>query len=288
MAKGRRRSAQEPAKERERHLIARPAVVLATLSTVVGIATGMFTLRDEIFPQEAGTANASLGAYQSGVGGICDRVNTAERARARDSRTLRRQLPKQRSTLLQRNLLLDGVNRSAVAGVDQSSRLSGLAVPEELAGRHATTLAAWTRNLDRVREYGRRLDGAQTRKQLEAAIAYLSRARPALSRDGTMLRAGLVRLGGSACRLDPPIVTRTVTLPPVYKPKPKPKPKQKPKPKPKPKLGSDVTPPTAPVPTAAPLPPTATPGGSSGAGGGSSVNPPSTDGGGGVSGGGEG
>jgi hypothetical protein len=272
MAKSRRGSAEQPARKRDRRLIARPSVWLATLSTVVGIATGMFTLRDQIIPNESGTASASLGAYQGAVGGICDDLNEAERTRAKDARALLHELPKQRTTLRQRNLLLEGVNRSVAAGVDQSSRLRGLAVPEELAGRHATTLAAWTRNLDRIREYAQRLDGVRTRNDLSAAVRYLSRIRPALSRDGATLRAGLVRLGSSACRLEPAIVTRTVTLPPVHKPKPKPKPEQ---------ASPDTTPPPAPAPTSTPEP--APPASGSGASidAPEAVNPPPVVGGGG-------
>jgi hypothetical protein len=175
----------------------------------------MFTLRDRIVPNESGTATASLTEYQVEVGGICDDVNAAERSRAREVRGLGPRLKRAATTVRQRNLLLDGVNRSIARGVDESSHLAGLAVPEELGRSHAATVDAWQRNVDRVRAYAHRLDIAETRRRLEAAVAYLATIRGALSRDGTVLRAGLVRLGGDSCRLNAPIVTKTITLPPV-------------------------------------------------------------------------
>ena len=61
----RRRNPRRPRSRDRDGLIRRPAVWLATLSTVVGIATGMFTLRDQVFPRASGTAvAASEDAYQ--------------------------------------------------------------------------------------------------------------------------------------------------------------------------------------------------------------------------------
>ena len=90
-----------------RHRLSR--VWLATLSTVVGVATGMFTLRDQLFPSEAGTAGAvSESAYRVKTGQICDEVNSAERARVRELRPLNRRLRRAKTTMQQRNALLDG------------------------------------------------------------------------------------------------------------------------------------------------------------------------------------
>ena len=92
-----KRAAQTPANDRSqfrRH----PGVWLATLSTVVGVATGMFTLRDQVFPRESGTAVAvSVPAYQQGVGRVCDEVNDNDAYRARNDRAVRRELQRART-----------------------------------------------------------------------------------------------------------------------------------------------------------------------------------------------
>jgi hypothetical protein len=74
MSRSTRRGAQLRAKRRNQVLF-RPGVWLATLSTMVGVATGMFTLRDEIFPNESGRAEASVPDFQRSVGQICQDLN---------------------------------------------------------------------------------------------------------------------------------------------------------------------------------------------------------------------
>lgn len=79
----------------------RPAVWLATLSTVVGVATGMFTLRDQVFPGEGSTASAvNAGAYQAHVGRICDEINESEKLRRQGDRKLARQLESARGSAI--------------------------------------------------------------------------------------------------------------------------------------------------------------------------------------------
>src|SRR5215213_8769990 len=115
MPNRRRRSARQArARRDERQRIRRhPAVWLATLSTVVGVATGMFTLRDQVFPREAGTAAAvPVSVYEQHVGRVCDEVNDNDRRRAREEKTIRRQLQRAKTTIAQRNALLDGVRRT--------------------------------------------------------------------------------------------------------------------------------------------------------------------------------
>jgi hypothetical protein len=57
----------------------RSGVWLTTLSTVVAVATGMFTLRDQIFPVDAGNAQASRAPYEQSVGHLCNAGNAAQR-----------------------------------------------------------------------------------------------------------------------------------------------------------------------------------------------------------------
>src|SRR3954465_6845853 len=95
MARGRRRTEKLKRKttdERSAGLSHPALVLLGTLSTVVAIATGMFTLRDNIFPKEVGSAQASIAAYQQSVGNVCRQHNDSEHARAANARRLKRRL----------------------------------------------------------------------------------------------------------------------------------------------------------------------------------------------------
>ena len=105
----RRRSSTRGTRRGSRRRLSHPGVWLATLSTVVGIATGMFTLRDQVFPHESGTAQAA--DYQTSVGAVCLAINEGESARARDARDLARRLRRAGSIPAQRDVLLDSTNR---------------------------------------------------------------------------------------------------------------------------------------------------------------------------------
>jgi hypothetical protein len=191
----------------------RSAIWLGTLSTVVGIATGMFTLRDQVFPGQSGNAQASLPQYQQSVGEICDHLNRAERARARDARSLARQLPHARTTDGQRRIIMDGARKSLGRSAHEVALFQGLLVPPKMSARHHATAAAWNRNIERIRTYIERLDRVVTRRELYAAINVLADMRSALGKDGVTVQAGLNNLGGGRCHLDPPIVEQTITLP---------------------------------------------------------------------------
>ncbi len=217
MAKRKRRTAKpapKPAESEHRRFSRNAGIWLATLSTVVGVATGMFTLRDQVFPREAGTAVAvSVPEYQQDVGEVCEAVNDNDRARARGDKRIEQQLGRTEDIIPQRNALLDGVRRTAARSGDALASLAAIEAPPQLVAVHRTTEAAWNRNLARLREYALRLDGAGIRRDVAAAIEHLSTMRPALGRDGDRVRAGLKRLGGANCDLAQPIVTKTFTLP---------------------------------------------------------------------------
>ncbi len=93
----RQRSGTRKARYVTRYRLSHPGVWLATLSTVVGIATGMFTLRDQIIPPESGSAQAALGDYQASIGEICLAMNDADSAGAQEARSLARRLPRARA-----------------------------------------------------------------------------------------------------------------------------------------------------------------------------------------------
>src|SRR5215211_2733589 len=111
MGKRRRRSATGRTANggrESRGLSHRPGVWLGTVSTVVAIATGMFTLRDQVFRTESGTAGAvAESSYRVHVGDICDELNEADAARARGDVRLARELKRARTNLAQRDALLD-------------------------------------------------------------------------------------------------------------------------------------------------------------------------------------
>jgi hypothetical protein len=199
-------------KERRHH----PGIWLATLSTVVGVATGMFTLRDQVFPRESGSAQAvSASAFQQQVGGVCDDLNTDDRRRARQVKTIHRRLRTARTTISQRNALLDGQRQTIARSGDALAAFAAIETPKNLRATRRGVKAAWTRNLGRLQSYAERLDRVETRADLAAAIRYLSSLRTPVARDGVALMAGLRRLGGANCDLRTPINTKTFPLPPL-------------------------------------------------------------------------
>ena len=225
MAKRRQRARKQtpaaPADQRtararsdERKRLAHPGIWLATLSTVVGIATGMFTLRDQVFPREAGSAAAvSVSAYQQQVGRICDELNDIEHRRAVEAKQIRRKLERARTTADQRTALHDGQRRTILRSGHALAKFTAAESPKASLATRRQTEATWKRNLARLSEYALRLDHAGTRKQLLAAIDYLSRMRPALAKDGVKLMSGLNRLGQASCDLRAPVTTGTFPLP---------------------------------------------------------------------------
>lgn len=221
MAKRRQRPSTDPARPAcpSRVVGHRAKIWLATVSTVVGVATGMFSLRDQVFPSEAGSAGAmSTSAYEQHVGRICDEVNANDRLRAHEDSKLRSGLVGAKTTLAQRNALLDPVRRTMARDGHALAAFSGLEPPKALAPVRRDTQLAWNRNLARVRDYAVRLDRAGTRPELLAAVDHLSTLRPLLAADGVRLASGLQRLGGSECDLRAPTVTQVITLPYGHEP----------------------------------------------------------------------
>jgi hypothetical protein len=203
----------QPEPSPHRTLSWRLKISLGTLSTVLAVATGMFTLRDQIFPREAGTAHADVNVYERSVGDICDALNAAERARAKNARRLAERLRGAHTTTAQRDALLDSTKAILARSEDGLARFEGLDIPSARASRHRTTDAAWSSSLTQLRGYAERLDTVTSRRDLLAAVGTLSRMRTSLARNAVVRAAGLIALGGPNCRLDPPIVTPTLTLP---------------------------------------------------------------------------
>jgi hypothetical protein len=223
MAKSRRptRKPAPQAREEPKEHRRQAAIWLATLSTVVGIATGMFTLRDQVFPRESGSAQAgstSTSAFQQQVGGVCDEINADDRRRARQIKTIHKQLKRAKTTTAQRNALLDGQRQTIARSSHALASFAALEPPKDLRATDRAVKAAWNRNLTRLQSYAERLDRAGTRPELAAAVRYLATLRTPLVRDGVELMSGLQRLGGANCDLRTPINTRTFPLPALSTP----------------------------------------------------------------------
>jgi len=199
--------------DRSRGRSRRPGVWLTTVSTVVAVATGMFTLRDQIFHEETGVTHASADAYGQLVGHVCDQLNEADRARRGNAKRLARRLRRGRSTLAYRNALLDSTKEILAWSERSLAGFSALDVPISLVTTEHATAAAWRRMVTRWRGYAQGLDQATNRDGLDATIKTLPAMRTAFASDGVKRTEGLIKLGGGRCKLDPPIVIPTITLP---------------------------------------------------------------------------
>jgi hypothetical protein len=194
--------------DRPRH--GRFIVTLGTLSTVIAVATGMFTLRDQIFQRESGSALASTAAYQLAVGDICSEVNEAAAATTKDNQDLRAALADAKTVTQERNALLTAAKAGAHRAHDGVAALMGIVPSDDGKSVHRATTTAWKRNAHRLDAHAQRLDNATSQRDIQRAMASLSAARPAIAEDRTAVRAGLEQLGGTECRLeradaDPPI-----------------------------------------------------------------------------------
>jgi hypothetical protein len=156
-----------------------------------------------------------VSVYEQRVGRVCDEINDNDRARARADKTVRKRLQTAKTTIAQRNALLDGVRQSIARSGHGLAAFAALETPKSLATTHERTQAAWNRNLARLREYALRLDRSATNRQLLATLDHLGTLRPLLASDGVVLSSGLEHLGQANCDLRPPIVTATFTLPPL-------------------------------------------------------------------------
>jgi hypothetical protein len=190
----------------------RSSVWLATVSTAIAVATGIFTLQDRIWPTNAGGAEVSRSVYEKFIDDVCDSVNRAERARARSSRHLSKRLKQARTTRAQRNALLNNANEAVDSSQYRMAQFKGHDVPRGLVAKQRDTAAAWTRVVLRSRAYVEQLEEVTNRRQLLAVVKTLPAMRRALVLDVTVRDTGLMQLGGGYCNLDAPITTPTITL----------------------------------------------------------------------------
>ena len=194
--KRRERTADEP-DERSSALGRNAKIWLATLSTVIGVATGMFTLRDQVFPGEAGWRPRRRGPHISrrSAASATSSTTWTSGARRRTRRSSTSCGTEDHDRPAQRAVGRCATDRRALggcAGLVHRARKT----PRALVATRRESEAAWNRNLARLRNYALRLDHAGTRPQLVKAIDHLSNLRPVLAADGVKVRSGLERSAG--------------------------------------------------------------------------------------------
>lgn len=212
------RSQQPPAPRGTQTRSWRPGVWLTTLSTAVAVATGMFTLRDQIFPQEAGNAPASIGQYEESIAEVCSELNHAEQARKDTASRHAQRLRRAPTTLAQRNALLDSARQSLTTSEYLLGRFASLEAPRARNAQQRETKVAWSDIVTWLRDYVQRLDAAASRRDVLAALGALPRMRRALAPDYLARAAGLGTLGDGRCRLERQSDIPTLTLPRVQTP----------------------------------------------------------------------
>jgi hypothetical protein len=256
MTRNRKRSrARTPPPAAHAGRISRRAQVwLATLGTVVGVATGMVALAKEVAPGPSGSAQASEAGFQQAVGPICEDVNRHDADRVRDAVLLGRRLRRAQTPLKARDALLETYQRTLRNAERDEAGFAALSPPRASAATQRATTRAWTNNLERLRGIVERLDGAGTWADLDAVADDIGRVRTPMDRNVSKVRTALLRLGGGQCHLEAQGVSRPVVLPP--RPHPEPHPKRAPDPPVDPPPTQSPAPPsTAPVPDPQPVQP---------------------------------
>ena len=81
---------------------------MGTAATVVGLATGVLTLKDQLFPPDQPTAQ-TVAQYQQQVGEVCDRVNAVLDSRVRRARRYEKRLNNGKDLAESRNAMMDEV-----------------------------------------------------------------------------------------------------------------------------------------------------------------------------------
>ena len=259
-------------------------VVVPIAVALVSVGVPLLAARDDPGGRAATQSESSVEAaaaevsYAKDVGAVCDDMNAAQAARRRAALRLRERLDRAKTTIAQRNALIDDTQST----IDRFTRVFGafreLGAPRRLARLHRATAGAWGDSLERLRRYRTLLAGGFTRPRLVAILERFPRKSGLIiEAQGVDVRAGLERLGGAECDLAALKTVRVFTLPPVDSPRPKsdpgplvPTPRQPPPapappvPTPDPAPPVPTPAPAPPRPTPAPAPPVPTPGGNDG------------------------
>ena len=205
-------------------MLPRIGVWLTTVSTVVAIATGMFTLRDSIWrpepearpPRAAPVSTPSLitsnqeAEFKQAATKVCERLNKDERARLRDMRRLKARLEHVTTGLDQADELLLVVNRMKDRSMRALASFEGSDAPKRLAAVRSRVASAWRANLGVLKTYARGLDRATSYGDLLVAARRNGSRQDATDENWETVATGLASLGGPPCE-DP----TKLTAPPI-------------------------------------------------------------------------
>lgn len=188
------------------HSRARTAM-LGTAATLVGLTTGVLTLKDQVFPPDQPSAQ-----YQQQVGEVCDTANAVQSSNLRRTRPYRKRLRKARDLGEQRNAVMDEVQNQIDSGGDLRGRLAGLEAPsKKLQAVQDKTVANWDKNLSALQAYREELEGLASNTELTRAVGGVDRS--SIETNSLQTIAQLRRLGGPSCDLEPRKTPPGVDLP---------------------------------------------------------------------------
>lgn len=196
----------------------RPLTWLGTLSTVVAVATGMFTLRDQILPSDSGNAMASTTSYEQAVGHVCDLVNQTTSEQPAINSELARAVPEATNASAQRNAVLSAWNQDLGDVQHDLTEFEGLQPPPaSLSAQQRTTDHAWNSIVMQMRRFVEQLEGTNA-SGLRALVRQLPALNASISAEEQTRSSGLVNLaggGGGYCTLSAQLPITIVTLPPL-------------------------------------------------------------------------
>jgi hypothetical protein len=190
----------------------RPLAWLGTLSTVVAVATGMFTLRDQILPSDSGNAMASTASYQQAVVRVCDALNQITSEQPADVAEESQAVHAARTALAQRNAVLSSWKQALGDSQQELAAFEGLNPPRSLLQRERITDRAWNAIVMQERLFVEQLEDMPL-SALPALIRTIPAVDASVAREAQTRSAGLTNLGGADCELSPPTATPIVTLP---------------------------------------------------------------------------
>jgi hypothetical protein len=188
---------------------------LATVATVIGIATGVISVASgavDLGAQiSADEEDPVLQAtYAKDVGSVCDEVDDAQRGRRARALRLERQLSRAAAMTEQQTALLENAKHEIARSAGTLAMLQALTPPDRAADVHTSVVRSWERNLGVLRGHRDRIEAAGTGVQLVIALASLDRT--AVELDGQRVNAGLRRLGGADCDIAPPPAMPAIAL----------------------------------------------------------------------------
>ena len=194
------------------HSRARTAM-LGTAATLVGLTTGVLTLKDQFFPPDQPSAQ-TVAQYQQQVGEVCDTANAVQSSNLRRTRPYKKRLRKARDLGELRNAVMDEVQNRIDSGGDLRGRLAGLEAPsKKLQAVQDKTVANWDKNLSALQAYREELEGLASNTELTRAVGGVDRS--SIETNSLQARAQLRRLGGPSCDLEPRKTSPVVDLPRV-------------------------------------------------------------------------